>query len=51
VRDFTSHEALRAGFTARNECGDCYTSTRGNSERPARYLFLDHIPYLTRREA
>ena len=33
-------------FTANNTCGDCYTSTRGNSERPPRYLFLDHLPYL-----
>lgn len=51
VHDFATHEQLLAGFTARNECGDCYTSTRGNSERPARYLFLDHVPYLTRRQA
>jgi len=51
VHDFATHEQLLAGFTARNDCGDCYTSTRGNSERPARHLFLDHVPYLTRREA
>jgi MoaA/NifB/PqqE/SkfB family radical SAM enzyme len=49
VRDYPTHAALKSGFTASNGCGDCYTSTRGNSERPARYLFLDHLPYLYRR--
>ena len=49
VKDFKSHAALKREFTAKNTCGDCYTSTRGNSERPARYLFLDHIDYLKRR--
>jgi MoaA/NifB/PqqE/SkfB family radical SAM enzyme len=51
VRDYPTHEALRGRFTANNGCGDCYTSTRGNSERPARYLFLDHVPYLIRRQS
>ena len=49
VRDYATHAALKREFTARNDCSDCYTSTRGNSERPARYLFLDHLPYLRRR--
>ena len=49
VRGFTSHAALKQEFTATNTCGDCYTSTRGNSERPARHLFLDHVDYLRRR--
>jgi len=49
VRDYLSHAALKTEFTARNECSACYTSTRGNSERPARYMFLDHVDYLRRR--
>jgi MoaA/NifB/PqqE/SkfB family radical SAM enzyme len=49
VTAFTSHADLKREFTARNECGLCYTSTRGNSERPARYIFLDHLGYLARR--
>jgi MoaA/NifB/PqqE/SkfB family radical SAM enzyme len=48
VRDYRTHEQLRADFTAHNDCGDCFTSTRGNSERPARHLFLDHLGYLAR---
>jgi len=49
VRDYATHEELKREFTEKNTCSSCYTSTRGNSERPARYLFLDHIPYLRRR--
>ncbi|HYN01878.1 MAG TPA: radical SAM protein [Vicinamibacteria bacterium] len=49
VRDYATHEELKREFTAKNTCSSCYTSTRGNSERPARHLFLDHIPYLRRR--
>jgi MoaA/NifB/PqqE/SkfB family radical SAM enzyme len=49
VRDYTTHAELKREFTEKNECSACYTSTRGNSERPARYLFLDHLPYLRRR--
>jgi MoaA/NifB/PqqE/SkfB family radical SAM enzyme len=49
VRDYTSHAALKREFTAKNTCSACFTSTRGNSERPARHLFLDHLPYLRRR--
>ena len=49
VKDFPTHADLLEKFTANNTCGDCYTSTRGNSERPPRYLFLDHLPYLSTR--
>jgi len=49
VRDYATHADLKRDFTARNTCGNCYTSTRGNSERPARYIFLDHLGYLARR--
>jgi MoaA/NifB/PqqE/SkfB family radical SAM enzyme len=49
VRDYRTHDDLKREFTARNECSACYTSTRGNSERPARHIFGDHIGYLRRR--
>ncbi len=49
VTAFTTHAELKREFTAKNDCGLCYTSTRGNSERPARYIFLDHLGYLARR--
>lgn len=49
VRDYRSHDALKREFTASNDCADCYTSTRGNSERPVRHIFLDHLDYLRRR--
>jgi MoaA/NifB/PqqE/SkfB family radical SAM enzyme len=49
VREYETHAELKREFTAKNECNLCFTSTRGNSERPARYVFLDHLPYLRRR--
>lgn len=48
IRDFPTREALVEGFTRHNDCVSCFTSTRANSERPARHLFLDHVPYLRR---
>ena len=49
VRGYRTHRELKREFTARNECSACYTSTRGNSERPFRYLLTDHVGYLRRR--
>lgn len=49
VRGYTTHAELKREFTEKNDCSSCYTSTRGNSERPARYLFLGHLGYLRRR--
>jgi len=49
VRDYPTHRALKRKFTARNDCAACYTSTRGNSERPFRNLLLDHVEHLRRR--
>ncbi|MCG6989182.1 MAG: radical SAM protein [Gemmatimonadetes bacterium] len=49
IRDFPTRKAMLREFTAHNTCTACYTSTRANSERPARHLFLDHIPYLLHR--
>jgi MoaA/NifB/PqqE/SkfB family radical SAM enzyme len=49
VRDYATRAELRRGFTAHNDCSFCYTSTRGNSERPFKYLLLDHVDHLRRR--
>jgi molybdenum cofactor biosynthesis enzyme MoaA len=49
VRAYATHAALKRQFTARNDCSECYTSTRGNSERPLRNLVLDHVDHLRRR--
>ena len=49
VRDYRTHAELKREFTAKNDCSSCYTSTRGNSERPLRHLVLDHVGYLKRR--
>jgi MoaA/NifB/PqqE/SkfB family radical SAM enzyme len=49
VRAYATHRALKREFTAKNDCAACYTSTRGNSERPLRNLVLDHLEHLRRR--
>lgn len=49
VRGYPTHRALKREFTARNDCAACFTSTRGNSERPLRNLVLDHLEHLCRR--
>jgi len=49
VRGYRSHEELKREFTASNTCTECYTSTRGNSERPIRYILSDHVGYLRQR--
>jgi MoaA/NifB/PqqE/SkfB family radical SAM enzyme len=49
VRDYRTHGELEREFTAHNTCAECYTSTRGNSERPIWYVLSDHLGYLKRR--
>jgi MoaA/NifB/PqqE/SkfB family radical SAM enzyme len=49
IHDFPTRRALVEGFTKHNSCIDCYTSTRANSERPTRHIFMDHLAYLRRR--
>lgn len=49
IRDYPTREALVRDFTRTNRCKDCYTSTRANSERPTKHIFLDHLDYLRRR--
>ncbi len=48
IRDFKTRKEMMRDFTSTNTCVDCYTSTRANSEKPAKYIFLDHVPYLRR---
>jgi MoaA/NifB/PqqE/SkfB family radical SAM enzyme len=50
VRDYASREQLIREFTRNNECGDCYTSTRGNSERPFKYLIRDSASFVKGRD-
>jgi MoaA/NifB/PqqE/SkfB family radical SAM enzyme len=49
VRDYATGRELRRKFTAHNHCSFCYTSTRGNAERPFKHLLLDHVDHLRRR--
>lgn len=49
IRNYPTRKALVEEFTRCNTCTSCFTSTRANSERPARHLFLDHLPYLRRK--
>lgn len=49
VRGYRTHRELVRDFTATNTCNACFTSTRGNSERPLRHVFLDHLRYLRGR--
>ncbi len=49
VRSYRTHGELKRKFTRRNDCSACFTSTRGNSERPFRHLVVDHVAYLRRR--
>jgi MoaA/NifB/PqqE/SkfB family radical SAM enzyme len=50
VRDYATRDQLLRQFTRRNTCGDCYTSTRGNSERPFRYLLKDTAGFFKMRK-
>ncbi len=41
--DYKSQKELREEFSKSNTCVYCYTSIRGNSEKPAKYLVKDSI--------
>ncbi len=43
LKKFRSQREIIEKFTATNECGDCYTSIRANTEKPARYLIRDSL--------
>jgi len=44
--DYKSQEELREKFSKSNTCVYCYTSIRGNSEKPAKYLIKDSIGHI-----
>jgi MoaA/NifB/PqqE/SkfB family radical SAM enzyme len=43
IRDYRSRRELRRDFRKTNTCGYCFTSIRGNQERPIRYLLFDNL--------
>jgi MoaA/NifB/PqqE/SkfB family radical SAM enzyme len=49
IRRYATRDQLLGQFTRRNNCADCYTSTRGNSERPFKYLILDSASFIKSR--
>jgi MoaA/NifB/PqqE/SkfB family radical SAM enzyme len=49
IRDYGTRGQLLHEFTRNNTCGDCYTSTRGNSERPFKYLVGDSASFIRKR--
>jgi MoaA/NifB/PqqE/SkfB family radical SAM enzyme len=50
IRDYATRDQLLREFTRNNTCGDCYTSTRGNSERPVKYLVRDSATFIRGRD-
>jgi MoaA/NifB/PqqE/SkfB family radical SAM enzyme len=43
IKDYESPAQIRDEFLAQNDCTACYTSIRGGSERPLRYLIGDNL--------
>jgi MoaA/NifB/PqqE/SkfB family radical SAM enzyme len=43
IKKYRSQQEIIENFTKKNECGDCYTSIRANTERPARFLIKDSL--------
>ena len=48
IKDYTSPRQIRRDFLKSNDCTYCYTSIRGGSERPVKYLIKDNIHRLRR---
>jgi MoaA/NifB/PqqE/SkfB family radical SAM enzyme len=48
IKDYDSPRQIRREFLKDNDCTFCYTSIRGGSERPAKYLIKDNIHRLRR---
>lgn len=46
IKAYGSQEELIEKFSCHNRCGDCYTSIRANTERPAKYLVKDNLKLL-----
>jgi MoaA/NifB/PqqE/SkfB family radical SAM enzyme len=43
IKKFQSQREIIENFTKTNECGDCYTSIRANTEKPASFLIKDSL--------
>jgi MoaA/NifB/PqqE/SkfB family radical SAM enzyme len=43
IRSYRSQDELRDDFVKTNTCAACFTSIRGNQERPVRYLLFDNL--------
>jgi MoaA/NifB/PqqE/SkfB family radical SAM enzyme len=43
IKKFRSQREIIKNFTRTNECGDCYTSIRANTEKPTSYLIKDSL--------
>lgn len=46
IRSYRSQRELRKDFVMTNTCTACFTSIRGNQEKPFRYLILDSLKQL-----
>ena len=46
IKEYRSRRELRRDFRKNNTCGYCFTSIRGNQERPVRYLLFDNLRHL-----
>ncbi len=43
IDKYRSQKEIIENFTKNNECGDCYTSIRANTEKPASFLIKDGL--------
>lgn len=46
IKKYNTWEEMKHDFMKSNDCVYCFTSIRGNSERPARYLIKDSLRFL-----
>ncbi len=43
IKEYASHREIKDDFLKHNDCVYCYTSLRGNAERPPTYLLRDNL--------
>jgi MoaA/NifB/PqqE/SkfB family radical SAM enzyme len=43
IRKYRTQKEIMQNFTKTNTCGDCFTSIRANTEKPAKYLIKDSL--------
>jgi len=43
IKQYHSQEEIKKDFLKTNSCQYCFTSIRGNSEKPAKYLIMDSL--------